>query len=108
VPLGKAFAAILVMAAVTLFTRSFPFLFFRKRKPPEALNFVRDYIPPAVMALLVLSCFKDVRWTDSPFGLPALASAALVAVLHLWKRNALISIGVGTAFYMLLTRSGIL
>jgi branched-subunit amino acid transport protein AzlD len=107
-PLEKAFIAIAAMAAVTVFTRAFPFIFFRNRKPPEALDFVRDYIPPAVMMILVLSSFKDIKWASSPFGIPELACAGLVAILHLWKRNAMISIVGGTAVYMILTRSGIL
>jgi branched-subunit amino acid transport protein AzlD len=106
-PLDKAFVAILAMAGVTVFTRAFPFIFFRKRRPPEALNFIRDYIPPAIMTILALSCFKDVDWGTGPFGIPELACAAVVALLHLWKRNALLSIGVGTALYMIVTRSGL-
>jgi branched-subunit amino acid transport protein AzlD len=107
-PLAKAGIAILVMAAVTLFTRAFPFLFFGKRKPPEALDFVKNSIPPAVMTVLVLYCFKDIAWLAPPHGLPELVSAATVAALHLWKRNALLSIGGGTALYMILGRTGIL
>jgi branched-subunit amino acid transport protein AzlD len=107
-PLAKAGLAILVMAAVTLFTRAFPFLFFGRRKPPEALDFVKNSIPPAVMTVLVLYCFKDVPWAKPPHGLPELLSAGLVAALHLWKRNALLSIGGGTALYMVLIRTGAL
>jgi branched-subunit amino acid transport protein AzlD len=103
-PLGKAFLAVAVMAAVTLFTRAFPFIFFRNRKPPAALDFVRDYIPPAVMMILALSSFKDIKWASSPFGVPELICAGLVAILHLWKRNAMLSIVGGTAVYMILIR----
>ncbi|MBP9938165.1 MAG: AzlD domain-containing protein, partial [Clostridium sp.] len=31
-------------------------------------------------------------------------ACALVAVLHAWKRNSLLSIGVGTVFYMILVQ----
>lgn len=107
-PLAKAFLAVIAMALVTVFTRAFPFLFFARREPPKALAFVRDYIPPAVMTILALSCLKDIRWASAPHGLPELISIALVALLHLWKGNAFISIFGGTAFYMALTRSGLM
>jgi len=106
--LAEALLVTLVMAAVTLAMRAFPFVFFRKRKPPAALLFVRDSIPPAVMTLLALSSFKDVHWTRAPYGLPELLAGLVVALLHLWKRNPFLSIFGGTAFYMALTRLGVL
>ena len=33
-----------------------------------------------------------------------LIAAAVVAALHVWRRNTLLSIGAGTALYMLLIR----
>jgi branched-subunit amino acid transport protein AzlD len=88
------------MASVTLFTRAFPFLFFRGRKQPPIVRFIEAYIPPMIMLILVVYSVKDVQWTHAPFGLPELISLAIVAVLHLWKRNALISIFGGTLVYM--------
>lgn len=37
-------------------------------------------------------------------GARQLIAAAAVVALHLWKKNTLLSIGVGTALYMLLIR----
>jgi len=108
VSLVDALLAITAMAAVTFLARAFPFIFFQRREPPKALAFIRDYIPPAVMTVLVLASFKDIHWTRAPFGAPELLSAVVVALLHFWKRNVLISIFGGTAFYMILTRTGVL
>ena len=36
--------------------------------------------------------------------LPQLISIAVVAVVHLWRRNSLLSIGSGTVCFMLLSR----
>lgn len=105
--LTDALLAIAAMSVVTFAVRAVPFIFFQRRKPPRALTFIRDYIPPAVMTVLVLASFKDVHWTKVPFGVPELLSAAVVAALHFWKRNVLISIAGGTAFYMVITRTGI-
>lgn len=106
--LTDAFIAIAVMAAVTFLVRAFPFIFFQRRDPPRALTFIRDYIPPAVMTVLALAAFKDINWTKAPFGTPELLSALVVAALHFWRGNALISIFGGTAFYMIITRTGLL
>jgi branched chain amino acid efflux pump len=100
-----AFAATAIMAAVTLFTRAFPFLFFGDRKPPAILLFAEKYIPPMVMVILVLYCLKGVHWTGSAHGLPELLSIAAVATLQLTRRNALLSIFGGTTLYMVLTRT---
>ena len=34
-------------------------------------------------------------------GLPEILAVAMVVLLHLWKKNTLLSIGLGTGFYML-------
>lgn len=106
--LTDALLAIAAMSAVTFLARAFPFIFFQRREPPKALTFIRDYIPPAVMTVLALASFKDVHWTRVPFGTPEVLAALVVAALHFWKRNVLLSIFGGTAFYMLITRTGVL
>ena len=56
------------------------------------------------MGMLVVYCMKDVAFLSAPYGLPELLCCALVVVLHIWKRNSLLSIGVGTVAYMLLVQ----
>ena len=94
-----------IAAAVTFFTRAAPFLFFSKNKPSPAIMYIQRYIPPMVMTILVIYCLKDIEWTAYPHGFPALLGVALTAILHLWKRNALLSIFSGTALYMFLMRA---
>ena len=97
-------AAILIMGLVTVFCRATPFLFFMNRKPPAMLDFVQRYIPPMIMTILVLNSFKSTRFGIAPYGLPEISAALVVAVLQLWRRNALLSIVGGTAVYMTLIR----
>lgn len=92
------------MALVTLFTRAAPFLFFAKRRPPASMDYLQAYLPPALMTILVLSAFKSLDLTDPLASLPAAAGVAATAILHVWKRNVLLSIGAGTAVYMALLR----
>lgn len=61
-------------------------------------------LPYAIMGMLVVYCLKDVDVTCIPFGIPEVMGCAVVALLHVWKRNTLLSIGVGTVCYMLLVQ----
>ncbi len=100
----RILASIAVMVAATAATRALPFLVFRDRKVPGFVPFLAGYGPPAILTILTLYCFKDVDWTAAPHGAPEMAAAALTAVLHLWRRNTLLSIVGGTALYMILIR----
>ena len=100
----RAVAAIAIMAGVTLLLRVLPFLLFQEGKAPAWVEFLGKYLPHAIMGMLVVYCLKDISLLLAPFGLPELAAAGLVAILHIWKRNTLLSIAVGTAFYMILLR----
>jgi branched-subunit amino acid transport protein AzlD len=101
--LSQALIAIPLMALVILATRALPFLLFARRDPPRFFRFIERFIPPMVMAVLVVYCLKDIRWTAWPSGIPEIAALAVVTALHLWKKNAMLSIFGGTAFYMALS-----
>lgn len=99
----RAVLIILLVAACTFLTRVLPFLFFGGQKSvPKAVNYLGKILPPAIMAILVVYCLKGISFAQAPYGAAELLSAALVVVLHLWKRNNLLSIGLGTACYMIL------
>ncbi|MDD3570135.1 MAG: AzlD domain-containing protein, partial [Lachnospiraceae bacterium] len=59
-------------------------------------------LPAAVIGTLIVYCLKGVNVTTAPYGIAEFTSVALVAVLHKWKRNTFLSIGAGTACYMVL------
>ncbi len=102
--MSRILLAVAAMALVTILTRAAPFIFFARRKPPAMLDYLQIYLPPALMTILVMASFKDIKWAQAPFGLPALAAATLTALIHLWRRNVLLSIACGTAAYMALLR----
>lgn len=103
---GNSYAAVMIaiMAGVTMILRVLPFLIFGDRKTPAAIEFLGKYLPYSIMGMLVVYCLKSISLTAFPFGLPEILSAALVAALHIWKRNTLVSIVSGTACYMVLVR----
>ena len=100
-----AAAVILVCAAVTVFLRALPFLFFGgKRGIPRLVSALGNTLPPAIMAALVIYCLKGVPYGAFADGAKQLIAAAVVVALHLLKRNTLVSIAGGTVLYMILIR----
>lgn len=95
--------SILLMGAIIYFTRAFPFLVFGKdRRPNRMVLYLGGVLPPAIIALLVVYCLKEVGITTFPYGLPEAIAGIVVWMLHAWKGSALISIAGGTALYMVL------
>lgn len=89
----QALITILAIAAGTQFTRWLPFwLFPEKKDPPAVVLYLGKVLPPAMMGLLTVYCFKNVSWLSGTHGAPELLASAAVVGLHLWKRNVLFSI----------------
>ena len=104
------FWMVLITGAVTFLLRAFPFLAFgRGNKPPEIIRYLGDVVSPAAIAMLVVYCyfayFKARPFSAaSGWNLPEVAAGLLVVALHLWKRNALLSIIAGVILYMFLVQ----
>ena len=97
-------ALILIMAALTAALRFLPFVMFSKGTP-KTIVYLGNLLPNAIMAMLVVYCLKHVSFTASSHGIPEALAVFLVAVLHKWKHNMLLSILGGTAAYMLLVQA---
>lgn len=96
---------IAVAAVVTAATRFLPFLIFRKKEStPAIVTYLGQVLPCAIMGMLVVYCMKDVPFLSAPYGAPEIIGCVIVAALHIWKRNSLLSIGVGTVCYMLMVQ----
>lgn len=101
----QAAALIAVMALVTFLTRALPFLLFdHEKRPPARILALGRALPPAVMAMLIVYCLREVRFTQLSGWLPPLLAGGVTVALHLWKRNNLLSIFGGTALYMFLVQ----
>ena len=101
----KSVAIVAVTALVTMFTRFLPFAVFGKRPLPRVVVYLGRVLPPAIMAALVVHCLKGLDLTAYPYGMAEILSVAATAGMHLWRRNSLLSIAVGTACYMVLIRT---
>ena len=123
---NEAMRIVFAMGAVIFFCRAFPFLFFsgvrstRSKGTKTFLDFVERVTPPAVMTVLTFNALgpslKNLALdlvrslASSPLSmefrgsLAIILAAILTALVHIWKRNALISIFGGTASFMILQR----
>lgn len=92
-----------VIALITLGLRALPFLIFPEgKKTPDIILYLGKVMPPAVIGMLVVYCFKDISFSDWHEFLPAVIAAVTVAALYILRKNTLISIASGTVVYMLL------
>ena len=103
--LTQKLLTIAVIVGGTMLTRFLPFLLFPAGKPiPKAIHRLGNVLPGAVFGLLVIYCLKNVSFLSGSHGIPELVSIVLVVLLHLWKRQMLLSIAGGTVCYMLLVQ----
>ena len=105
IPDLQAFIMILIMAGGTFFIRGLPFLLFPgNKKTPAYIMYLGKVLPFAIIGMLVVYCFKNVSVVAAPFGIPELIALVVIVILHVWKRNTLVSIGGGTLLYMFLVQ----
>ena len=97
-----AVLTVAVVAIVTALLRFLPFIVFKNRQTPKIVSYLGRMLPYAVMGMLVVYCLKGVTLFSFPHGLPELIACLLVVFMHIWKRNTLLSILVGTVSYMVM------
>lgn len=89
----------------TLITRFLPFVVFPSGRPvPKIISYLGKALPPAVFGMLIIYCLKNVSILGGSHGIPELIAIAVVVLLHLWKKQMLLSIAGGTICYMLLVQ----
>jgi branched-subunit amino acid transport protein AzlD len=89
----------------TIATRYLPFMLFSSKKPtPKYIQYLGKMLPSAALGLLVIYSYKDVSVPGGSHGIPELIATAVIVLLHLWKRQMLVSIAGGTIVYMLLVQ----
>jgi branched-subunit amino acid transport protein AzlD len=111
--LRDAFLYTFAMGLVIFLCRALPFMVFRGRGGEggrgKFSRFVEQTVPRAAMTVLACNAVagslgERFSQGDISGGIPVIAASAFTALVHLWKRNPLISIFGGTALYMILSR----
>ncbi|MGN5381829.1 branched-chain amino acid ABC transporter [Streptomyces sp. MUSC 14] len=89
-------AAVLVSAAVTWGLRALPFAVLGPLRASRTVRYLQSRMPAGIMVILVVYCLRDLPVTRTAVLAPLAALAVTVGV-HLWRRNAPLSILAGTA-----------
>lgn len=95
----QTFLIIIISGLVTFFLRVLPFIAFG-RKRPDFILYLGKVLPFATMTMLLVYCLRNTNFFDSSHGIPEIISCLIVIMLHVWKRNTLLSIITGTVIYM--------
>lgn len=72
---------------------------------PRIVDYLGNVLPYAMTGLtglLVVYSPKNVNPLAGGHGIPEAIAIAVIVILHMWKRNMLLSIAGGTAIYMVL------
>lgn len=102
-PYSKLIPVLSVSIVITFSLRALPFIIFLgDRRMPPFLEKLGKILPPAIMAVLVVYCLKQVVTDFGTYGIPQLVATVVVVVSYKWKYNTFLSIGAGTACNMLL------
>ncbi len=106
ISIQQSLTIIAVVSLCTILLRAFPFLVFGGRKEvPKTVRYLGDVLPASIMAVLVVYCLRNVDFAAMGHFMPSLISCLLVVGLHVWKKNILLSIGMGTVCYMVLVQA---
>ena len=93
---------IAICVGCTILERGLPFLVFRKGEIPSLIRYLGKVLPLAIMATLVVYCLRGTTFDSVANFIPQIVAVVVTVILHLWKRNTLISVFGGTAVYMFL------
>ena len=103
---AQAALSVAVMAIVTFLTRAAPFLLFdRGEEPPAWVLSLGRILPPAIIAMLIVYCLRDISFAAPGLWVPHLIASAVVVALQWRFKNDLLSIFGGTALYMFLIQA---
>ena len=102
---GYVLAALATILVVTFGLRALPFLVIGPLRGSAFVQFLGRYMPVGIMLILVVYTLKDVSLGDRWHGVPELVALVVTVGLHLWRRNALLSILGGTALYVVLVNT---
>lgn len=94
-------AAVLISAAVTWALRALPFAALAPLRASGTVQYLSTRMPAGIMVILVVYCLRDLPATHARVVAPVAALTVTVG-LHLWRRNALLSILGGTAVHVAL------
>ena len=101
----QTFIIICMVTLGTVITRFLPFALFHNNNVNNSfITYFGKVLPYSAIGLLVVYCLKGVNFKSQANIVPEAIAITCIILLHNWKGNALLSIGIGTAVYMSLVQ----
>jgi branched-subunit amino acid transport protein AzlD len=94
-------AAVALAAAITFALRALPFAVIEPLRASRLAAELAVRLPAGLMLILVVYLLRDAPARTPPVAAVSIVAVLVVAALHWWRSNALLSIFTGTAFYVL-------
>jgi branched-subunit amino acid transport protein AzlD len=82
--------------------RAAPFAVLPPMRESAVVAHLGRHVPLGVMVVLAVHTLRDVPTDSAVAALPFVVAVAVTVGLHLWRRNALVSILAGTAVHVAL------
>jgi len=98
----QAIILIGMASLATVLNRSLPFIFLNRHRSNRYIVFLGKVLPFSIIGLLMIYSVKEINFMVMPFALPEIIAIAATALIHRLFRNNLISIGLGTAIYLII------
>jgi branched-subunit amino acid transport protein AzlD len=102
---GYLLAVLATILVITFALRALPFAVLEPLRGSALMGSLSRWMPAGIMTILVVYTLKDVSLGTGWHGLPEALALAVTVGLHVWRRNALLSILGGTAVYVLLVNT---
>lgn len=94
-----------IFVGFTMLTRFITFIIFPEdSSPPQEIIYLGSVLPTAAMGLIVVFALRETTVLSYPFALPEIIATVAIILIHYFKRNTIVSIAVGTIFYMFLVQ----
>lgn len=77
-------------------------LFQRGNQTPRYIQGLGEFLPGAIMVMLVVYCLRNVTWLSGNHGWPDLIACTLTILVHLKWRSLFASMIIGTTAYILM------
>jgi branched-subunit amino acid transport protein AzlD len=89
-------AALAAAVGITVTLRATPFLIKNAINESPLLTDIGRWMPLGAIAILAGYCLTTIDYLGPAHGLPQLIGVAVTVAVHLWRRNAVLSILTGT------------
>jgi branched-subunit amino acid transport protein AzlD len=89
--------ALAVAVAITSALRAAPFALKAALRDSDLVTDIGRWMPLGAVSILAVYCLSSIDASGAGHGIPELTGVAVTVAIHRWRRNAVLSIILGTA-----------